>query len=71
VASTDADKYDRELVHLIGWGSSTDINGKASTVLKRADIKVYSQRLVFSSNYILLFLITFVIKKMICLKIPH
>jgi hypothetical protein len=63
VASTDADKYDRELVHLIGWGSSTDINGKASTVLKRADIKVYSQRLVFSSNYILLFLITFVIKK--------
>ncbi len=63
MASTDADKYDRELVHLIGWGSSTDINGKASTVLKRADIKVYSQRLVFSSNYILLFLITFVIKK--------
>jgi len=63
VASTDADKYDRELVHLIGWGSSTDINGKASTVLKRADIKVYSQRLVFTSNYILLFLITFVIKK--------
>jgi hypothetical protein len=47
VASTDADKYDRELVHLIGWGSSTDINGKASTILKRADIKVYSQRLFF------------------------
>jgi hypothetical protein len=42
--SNDADQYDGQLVHLIGWGSSSDINGKASTVLKRTDIKVYSQR---------------------------
>jgi diphthamide biosynthesis methyltransferase len=32
------------LVYLIGWGSTTDITGKASNVIKRADIKVYSQR---------------------------
>jgi hypothetical protein len=43
-ASDDADKYDGDLVHLIGWGSSSDIHGKASTILKRADIKVFSQR---------------------------
>jgi hypothetical protein len=46
-ASNDSDKYDGELVHLIGWGSSSDIHGKASTLLKRADIKVFSQRFDF------------------------
>jgi hypothetical protein len=44
--SNDADKYDNHLVHLIGWGNSSDIHGKSSTILKRADIKVYSQRWV-------------------------
>jgi hypothetical protein len=49
-ASDDGDKYDGDLVHLIGWGSSSDVNGKATTILKRADIKVFSQRYVFPSK---------------------
>jgi hypothetical protein len=42
--SADPDKYAGHLVYLIGWGSTSDKNGKASNVIKRADIKVYSQR---------------------------
>jgi Trypsin len=42
--SAEPDKYAGHLVYLIGWGSTSDINGKASNVIKRADIKVYSQR---------------------------
>jgi hypothetical protein len=47
--SNDADKYEGQLVHLIGWGSSSDIHGKASMLLKRAVIKVFSQRFDFFS----------------------
>ncbi len=42
--SDNPDKYEGRLVHLIGWGSTTNLQGKASDVIKNADIKVYSQR---------------------------
>ncbi len=42
--SDNPDKYEGQLVHLIGWGSTTAFGGKASVVITNADIKVYSQR---------------------------
>ena len=38
--STNLEKYDDNLVHLIGWGSSQK-NEKASSKLKRVVIQVY------------------------------
>jgi hypothetical protein len=44
-ASSNADKYDGNLVTLIGWGSTTNFDGKPSQELRNVDIQVYSQRL--------------------------
>jgi len=46
--SNDPDKYDEHLAHLIGWGAPADNNGRNSIELRRADIRVYSQRSVTS-----------------------
>ena len=42
-ASSNYEKYDDNLVHLIGWGSSQK-NEKASNKLKRVVIQVYPLR---------------------------
>jgi hypothetical protein len=42
--SNNADKYDGRLVTLIGWGSSTNFDGKPSARLRNVDIQIYSQR---------------------------
>jgi hypothetical protein len=53
--NSDADTYKNNLAHILGWGSSADINSKASAELKWANIKVYSQRFDFwAFNSILL-----------------
>jgi len=49
--NNDPDKYSGHLVHVIGWGSSTDINAKSSSQLKRADIALFSQRLDLLLNF--------------------
>ncbi len=50
--SNDPDKYDGDSVYVIGWGSSTDIHANYSTQLRRADIRLFSQRfdLLLNSN---------------------
>jgi len=39
----DANKYDNNQAELVGWGSQTK-NGNPSNILKRVNVKVYSQR---------------------------
>ncbi len=41
--SLDVKKYDNDLAELIGWGSS-QADGKVSDVLKRVNVKIFSQR---------------------------
>jgi hypothetical protein len=41
--SYDVNKYDNDLAELIGWGSSV-ADGSVSNLLKRANVKVFSQR---------------------------
>ena len=42
-ASYDVNKYDDKFAELIGWGSS-HIDGNANDILKRVNIKVFSQK---------------------------
>jgi len=41
--SFDVNKYNNDLAELIGWGSSVG-NGHVSSTLRRASLKVFSQR---------------------------
>ena len=43
VPSESIEKYDRMLVHLLGWGSE-ERNGKTSSMLERVQIEVFPQR---------------------------
>jgi len=43
--SHEINKYDNDLAELIGWGSS-QADGKVSDLLKRANVKIFSQRLI-------------------------